>query len=93
MNETAETGKEILISVSCGRCEAHRNELGILLSIKESIKNNFSDYNEDNQKDLIICWFNNHKLDERTEKIQQAKKETTAQIQKYKRENIRNINQ
>lgn len=76
----------------CELCETHKSELGVLLSIKESIRKNFVEYSSAEHIQMIICWFNNYKLDERTRYISQQKKDTTAQIQKYKKDNIKEIN-
>lgn len=72
---------EIEIREVCGTCEEHKTELGILVTTKESVEKNFANYSQEQQMQLIIAWFEQYKLDQRTE-----------MIQGFKQKNIKSIN-
>lgn len=72
---------EIEIKEVCGICDQHKTELGILVTTKESVEKNFANYSQEQQMQLIITWFEQYKLDQRT-----------AMIQGFKQKNIKSIN-
>jgi len=77
---------EITVKAQCYLCDEHKSELGILLSIKESVQTNFENWPVPQQMDLIIAWFEQYKLDKRTQMIQDFKKTNIKSINKRQNE-------
>jgi hypothetical protein len=73
---------EIIYQSNCELCEEHKTELGVLVSITKSIKEQFPDLSEESQVILIKSMYEQWKLDERTR-----------MIQGFKTKNIKSINQ
>ena len=83
---------EIVYTSNCDRCEAHKTEWGTFNNLVEKIlgKPLVTLENPERLK-LFEIFYNNMKLDERTQFISNQKKETTAQIQSYKVKNIKEL--
>lgn len=74
--------QEIIYESKCELCEEHKTELGVLVSISKSIKEQFPNLSEENQLILVKSMYEQWKLDERTK-----------MIQGFKTKNIKSINQ
>ena len=66
----------------CNLCDSHKTELGVLLDFKKSVEENFTFYSEEQRCALIMCWFTQYKLDERTLMIQSFKSTPTYKYKK-----------
>jgi hypothetical protein len=75
-------GEEIIYKSDCQMCEQHTTEKGIWESIKKSIEDSFCVYSEENKVRIMIAWFEQTKLDERTQMIQGFKKTNIKEINK-----------
>ena len=64
----------------CTRCEAVQTDLGVLMSLDESVKKNFPLWLPEKQQDLVIMWYDKIKS-----------KEMAVLIQSYKTKNIKDI--
>lgn len=82
---------EIEIPAQCVICDKHKSDLGVLLSIAESVGVNFQSFEPSLRVKLICTWFEQYKTDKRAEYINKAKRETSERIQKFKEKNIKNF--
>ena len=61
----------------CDLCQQHQTELGVLMDIKDSVEKNFPKYSMFVRGFIIMQWFIQYKLDERTRLIQSFKGAST----------------
>jgi hypothetical protein len=75
---------EVLYETSCRLCDEHKTDLGALQSIWTSVTNGFPDLDTYGKLELTKLFYEQYKLDRRTEFISKAKMDTTNQIHKHK---------
>ena len=81
------------ISTTCDRCEKHLTDWGMFNDLIEQILGKkLTELDMFARLELLKVFYEQMKLDERTQFISNQKRQTTEQIQTYKKANIKAIN-
>jgi len=75
----------------CEICDEHKSDLSTLCSMWKTIKESFTDVDDNGKIQIFKFFYEQFKLDQRTKYINDSKKSSIDQIQKYKQSNIKAI--